>query len=216
MVIFTNTAAEKDDFPEFIAVSEATRAAYLQIGFDPESIKVVYNGIDLKRFVISSERAQTRQTLGLPPEAFVVPYAGCLAPPKNIEMLLQAFARLGLTAERARLLIAGEPLIHVTQQAGEMYVQKLKGLCGRLAISSSVDTLGRRADLPKVFRAADVTVLPSMDDTFGRVLVESIGCGTPALGLRCGGIPEVLSGDFSRFLTLQVWNGEDTEMCAKS
>lgn len=70
-----------------------------------------------------------------------------------------------------------------------------------LGISNSVHWLGRRADLPQVYRAADVTVLPSMlPDTFGLVLAESMACGTPALGLRYGGIPEVLSGEFERFL----------------
>jgi glycosyltransferase involved in cell wall biosynthesis len=183
-----------------IAVSEATRAAYLQAGFDPETVEVVYNGIDLKRFVMKNDRCQTRHALGLPPEVFVVLYAGRIDPPKNIEMLLQAFARLGLTAERARLLIAGGPLVHATQQAGERYVQELKNLCDSLAISSSVHWLGRRVDLPEVFRAADVTVLPSLlPDTFGRVLAESMACGTPALGLRYGGIPEVLSSEFERF-----------------
>ena len=183
----------------FIAVSEATRAAYLGVGFDPKTIEVVYNGIDLERFAIKDDREQTRCTLGLPLEAFVVLYAGRIDPPKNIEMLIQAFAQLDLPAERTRLLIAGGPLNHPTPEAGESYIQKLKSLCDRLAISNRVLWLGRRADLPEVFRAADVSVLPSMLDTFGRTLVESMACGTPALGLRFGGIPEVLSGEFERF-----------------
>ena len=185
----------------FIAVSEVTRAAFLQVGLDPETVEVVYNGIDLKRFAIKNDRDKTRLGLGLPPEAFVVLYAGRIDPPKNIEMLLQAFARLGLTAERARLVIAGGPVAHASAEAAQRYVQSLESLCDSLGISSSVHWLGRRADLPEVYRAADVTVLPSMlPDTFGLVLAESMACGTPALGLRYGGIPEVLSGEFSRFL----------------
>jgi glycosyltransferase involved in cell wall biosynthesis len=184
----------------FIAVSEATRTAYVQAGLAAETIEVVYNGIDLKRFALKHDRQQTRQLLGVSPEAFVVLYAGRIDPPKNIEMLLAAFARLGFPASRARLLIAGRPVNHVTPEAGERYVRSLKSLGESLAISNSVHWLGSRSDLPEVFRAADVTVLPSMlPDTFGRVLAESMACGTPALGLRYGGIPEVLSDEFERF-----------------
>ena len=184
----------------FIAVSEATRKAYLRAGFDPETIEVVYNGIDLERFMLKDDRNQTRLALGISPEAFVVSYIGRIDRPKNIEMLIQAFAQLGLSAEQAQLLIVGSPVIHQTTEAGEMYVQELKNLCEKLAISTSVHWLGRRSDLPELFRAADVSVLPSLlPDTFGRVLVESMACGTPALGLRFGGIPEVLSGEFERF-----------------
>lgn len=185
----------------FMAVSEATRTAFLRAGFDSKTVEVVYNGIDLERFVMKDDRDQTRRNLDLPPEAFVVLYAGRIDRPKNIEMLIEAFAQLGLPAERARLLIVGSPVAHATLEAGESYVQELKSLCERLAISSSVHWLGRRTDLPKLFRVADVSVLPSLlPDTFGLVLAESMACGTPALGLRFGGIPEVLSSEFERFL----------------
>ena len=184
----------------FIAVSESTRTSYLRTGFEPKTIEVVYNGVDLKRFVMKDDKKQTRHVLDLPLDAFVVLYAGRIDRPKNIEMLIQAFAQLGLSAERARLLIAGGPLVHATQEAGVRYIHELKDLCNTLNISSSVHWLGRRADLPELFRAADVSVLPSMQpDTFGRTLVESMACGTPALGLRFGGIPEVLSGEFEKF-----------------
>lgn len=184
----------------FIAVSEATRTAYLRAGFDPQTIEVIYNGIDCERFTIKDDRHQTRLALNLPPEGFVVAYVGRIDRPKNIEMLIQAFAELGLSSEQARLLIVGSPLTHQTPKAGEMYVQELKSLCEKLDISSSVNWLGRRTDLPELFRAADVSVLPSLlPDTFGRVLVESMACGTPALGLRFGGIPEVISGEFEKF-----------------
>ena len=184
----------------FITVSEATRTSYIKAGFDPKTIEVVYNGIDQERFVLKDDRPQTRRALGLPLGAFVVIYAGRIDRPKNIEMLLEAFARLGLTAQQARLLIVGGPLLHKTPEAAENYVQELLSLCDKLAIGNSVHWLGRRADLPELFRAADVSVLPSMQpETFGRVLVESMACGTPALGLRFGAIPEVLSGEFERF-----------------
>ena len=184
----------------FISVSEATRVAYIRAGFDPKTIEVVYNGIDLERFTLKDDRNQTRLALGVPIKAFVVMYAGRIDRPKNVEMLLQAFAQLSMNAEQARLLIVGSPVVHPTPKAGDDYVQELKNLCEHLNISDSVSWLGRRMALPELFRAADVSVLPSLlPDTFGRVIVESMACGTPALGLRFGGIPEVLAGEFERF-----------------
>jgi glycosyltransferase involved in cell wall biosynthesis len=172
----------------------------LRIGFAPETIAVVHNGINLERFAIKDDRARTRQALGLPPEAFVAIYAGRIDRAKNIEMLLHAFAQLRLTAEQARLLVVGSPVLHATPEEGESYVQELKNLCDKLAIGSSVHWLGRRTDIPDLFRAADVSVLPSLlPECHPRALIESMACGTPALGLRYGGIPEVLSGEFERF-----------------
>jgi glycosyltransferase involved in cell wall biosynthesis len=184
----------------FIAVSKATRAAFLQAGFDPATIKLVYNGTDLQRFQPKNDRVQTRQHLNIPFDAFTALYAGRIDPPKNIEMLLRSFAQLGKTSEQARLLIVGNPVNHPNQEAGQAYLRSLKYLCTTLNIQDQVHWLGVRSNLPELYRAADVTVLPSLlPDTFGRVLAESMACGTPALGLRFGGIPEVLSGEFERF-----------------
>jgi glycosyltransferase involved in cell wall biosynthesis len=209
----------------FITVSHATRSAYLAAGFDPQTVEVVYNGINLDRFTLQPDRSQTRQTLGIADSAFVVLYAGRLDPPKNIEMLLAAFARLDLP--QAQLLIAGSPVNHANTTDAQAYVQSLKAQCDRLQISARVQWLGSRSDLPQVYRAADVTVLPSLlPDTFGLVLAESMACGTPALGLRYGGIPEVLSDEFETFQfavgdeaglteqlrSLQNWRSQDPDL----
>ncbi|PPS43129.1 glycosyltransferase family 4 protein [Chroococcidiopsis sp. TS-821] len=208
-----------------IAVSQAARSSYLKAGLNPQTVKVVYNGIDLERFVLSSDRDLTRQALGIPAHAFVVIYAGRITPPKNIEMLIHAFARLGLKSDQARLLITGSSFsANYNPVEGDLYQQQLIDLCQELGISDRVHWLGKRTDVPELFRAADVSVLPSLlPETFGRVIAESMACGTPAIGLRYGGIPEVLSGEFQRFqvatgdvagltqqlLTLKDWQKSD-------
>jgi glycosyltransferase involved in cell wall biosynthesis len=211
----------------FMTVSHATRAAYIAAGFNPQTLTVVYNGINLDRFTLQPDRPQTRQALDLPPDAFVVLYAGRLDPPKNIEMLLDSFSRLNLPPEQARLLIAGSPVNHATAAAAQAYVRSLHDHCDRLHITPHVYWLGSRSDLPQIYRAADVTVLPSLlPDTFGLVLAESMACGTPALGLRYGGIPEVLSDGFEscqfavqdiagltdRLRSLQNWRTQTPEL----
>jgi len=213
----------------FIAVSQATRGSYIRAGFDPKSIEVVYNGIDLERFTPKDDRNHTRGALGIAPTDFVVLYAGRLDKGKNIELLLEAFVQLAQHSAQAQLLIVGSPVNHATPVAAEAYVRQLQHLSERLAISPRVKWLGRRADLPQLFRAADVSVLPSLIDTFGRVLVESMACGTPAVGLRFGGITEVLGGEFERFqfevgdvsglarllLSLQGWQQHDPALAQR-
>jgi glycosyltransferase involved in cell wall biosynthesis len=182
-----------------IAVSEAAKQAYVMAGFSSKTIDIVYNGIDLDKFSLRNDRHQTRQRLEIPSEAFVALYAGRVDPPKNIEMLLRAFAKLQVSRE-AHLLIVGGPVNHRTVDAGRQYVESLKQLGRELGISARTHFLGKRKDLPALYCAADVTVLPSLlPDTFGRTLAESMACGTPAAGLRYGGIPEVISGEFAKF-----------------
>ena len=185
----------------FIAVSEATRDAYIERGFDPRSIDLVLNGIDVERFRQIPDRAAIRASLALAPDAFAVLFIGRIDRTKHIENLIRAFALLRETSPRARLLVAGRPLVHSDPVEGERYLTSLKELGKSFGVADSIDWLGPRTDAIQLYNAADVSVLPSIEpETFGRTLAEAMACGTPAIGTAVGGIPEVLIGEAARLV----------------
>jgi glycosyltransferase involved in cell wall biosynthesis len=51
------------------------------------------------------------------------------------------------------------------------------------------------AELARVYAAADISVLPSVDEAFGLVLVESLAAGTPVVAARSGACPEIVTSD---------------------
>ena len=214
----------------FIAVSHATSEQYIRAGFRKDTITVVYNGIDPSQFAPADDREATRQTLGIPGNAFTVIYTGRIDPVKNPEMLIEAFARISpemlspphefgawplenptnriplprptrTPGERPHLLMVGSTVEQTTAGPGPAYAETLYALCRRLKVEERVHWLGRRADVPALFRAADLLALPSrFQEPFGRVLIEAMACGIPAVATAVGGIPEILSGPFNRFL----------------
>jgi glycosyltransferase involved in cell wall biosynthesis len=48
--------------------------------------------------------------------------------------------------------------------------------------------------------ASDIFVLPSLDESFGVVLIESMACGTPVIGTNVGGISEIITSSSHGFL----------------
>jgi glycosyltransferase involved in cell wall biosynthesis len=62
---------------------------------------------------------------------------------------------------------------------------------------AAIDVLGvgQLDDVPRRYREATVTVLPSADEAFGLVLVESLACGTPVVAAASGGMLEIVTDD---------------------
>ncbi|AEB11484.1 glycosyltransferase family 4 protein [Marinithermus hydrothermalis] len=144
------------------------------------------NGVDTHLFR-PVDPTQARAALGLSPEDRVVLFVGALDAAhrfKNFEGLLEAFARLAL--ERKVLLVVGDgPLRRVYEDQAR-----------RLGVASRVRFLGPRApqDLPPIYSAADVTVLPSIGvESFGLVLLESLACGTPVIASALPGVRTVVA-----------------------
>ncbi|MBV8821978.1 MAG: glycosyltransferase, partial [Ktedonobacteraceae bacterium] len=77
---------------------------------------------------------------------------------------------------------------------GDSDLQKLQKLAEELRISHRVRFLGARPqqELPMLYSAADVTVVPSYHESFGLVAVESLACGTPVVATRAGGLTTIV------------------------
>jgi glycosyltransferase involved in cell wall biosynthesis len=174
-------------------------------GFNPDAIDVVHNGIDVSRFFVN-DRPTLRSQLGLKSDDFMVTYAGRFHPVKGVNTLLAAVASLRRKQVRCELLLAGSSEI---MPANGNYIAELREQADSLGIAESVRWLGHRSDIPDLFAASDVVVLPSLwSEPFGRTVIESMACGTPAVASRTGGIIEILTGEFERF-TFEPGNSEE-------
>lgn len=147
-------------------------------------VQVIPCGVDLKRFVPQNKQ-QARQALDLKPQRPMLLFVGRLDPFKGPDLLLRAAA---LMEEKAQIVIVGGKL------TGDKDVQGLRTLAAELNISQHVKFLGARVqqELPMIYSAADVTVLPSYHESFGLVAVESLACGTPVVATRAGGLTTIV------------------------
>jgi phosphatidylinositol alpha-mannosyltransferase len=105
---------------------------------------------------------------------------------KGLSLLLQAFYRFRKEVPGSTLLLAGQT---------DRYTNKwLLDQIPREA-QSSIKILGqgRLEDLPLLYAQAAMTVLPSMYEVFGMVLLESLASGTPVVGCNSGAIPEIVT-----------------------
>jgi phosphatidyl-myo-inositol alpha-mannosyltransferase len=105
---------------------------------------------------------------------------------KGLDVLLQAFPRVLDRLPGARLVLGGG--------GDSRWAFDLLDSGTRERVSAVVDELGAGEldDVPARYAAATVTVLPSIEEAFGLVLVEALSTGTPVVGVRSGGPVEIV------------------------
>lgn len=186
----------------FITISQQTKEDWAtRFNLNLEKIKVIYNGTNLELFQPSQQREVIQQKLQIEPGTKIISYVGRFDIQKGIETLLRGFALLNQQiADPVVLLLVGKPMAFRTPEEGANYQQLLQQLAIDLGIENQVRFLPYRpiAETVSIYQVSDVTVLPSLyQEPFGRVIIESMACGTPVVASRMGGIPEILTGEFA-------------------
>lgn len=161
-------------------------------GVSAQRVQVIPCGVDLKLFVAQNKQL-ARKKLGLKPQQPILLFVGRLDPFKGPDLLLQAAAMM---AEKAQIVVVGGKLQDDEELAA------LQKLARDLKISSRVHFLGARPqqELPMLYSAADVTVVPSYHESFGLVAVESLACGTPVVASRAGGLMTIVRNNETGYL----------------
>jgi glycosyltransferase involved in cell wall biosynthesis len=162
------------------AITEDCRQHALRAGAPPEAIRLVFNGTDLRRFS-PAENAQAIDPRFGPHMIFACRQ---LFPRKGIRFLIQAAAELKPRFPDLKVVLAGDGFERVD----------LVRLAEELGLVEDVHFLGwvPNADLPPYYRAAAVSVIPSLEEGFGIPAAEAMGCEIPVVASDAGGLPEVV------------------------
>lgn len=153
-------------------------------GWAPERIQTLYNRIDIAAVQAGQvSRADAREHLGLPQDAWIVGNVGRLHPDKDQATLIRGFAQALPQLPKGSLL--------VIMGSGRLAAD-LKTLAVELGVSDAVRFVGQVANGRRYFKAFDLFALSSDHEPFGMVLLEAMAAGVPVIASDCGGGPEVV------------------------
>ncbi|MDQ2836307.1 MAG: D-inositol-3-phosphate glycosyltransferase [Actinomycetota bacterium] len=161
---------------------------------DPQRVVTIPPGVDLETFR-PTDPAAARARLGVPADALVLLFVGRLQPLKAPDVLLRAAARLVAAdpelARRLRVIVVGAP-----SGSGLTEPDAYAKLAVDLGIADLVrfEPPASRERLADFYAAADLTVVPSYNESFGLVALESQACGTPVVAASVGGLPTAVDG----------------------
>ena len=173
------------------AVSRDLAARVIELGANPERVRVIPEGIDGRMFS-PGDRAQARIRLGLALEEKYVLFVGNLLLSKGAGVLVDA----------CRLWADRGTKVHTYLVGGGRDEGRIRAMIAKRGLGSFVTLVGPRPidELPDWYRSSDVVVLPSFSEGIPNVLREATACDRPFVSTRVGGIPEISEPAISRLV----------------
>jgi sugar transferase (PEP-CTERM/EpsH1 system associated) len=160
-----------------------------ETAFPRERIRVIRNGVDLRRFGRVTREA-ARAALGLPADARMALAVGRLVAVKDHLTLLDAVNQLHRQGLDVTVVLAGEgPLQPLLAERASS-----------LGIANRVHFLGHRSDVDVVLAAADMFVQSSTSEGLSNTILEAMASALPVVATRVGGADEMVQDGLTGLL----------------
>jgi glycosyltransferase involved in cell wall biosynthesis len=160
-----------------IIVSNGQIPKLLKLGYRPEGIRVIDNGVPIP---IPAEAASVvRARLSVRPDEFLAVLVATLRPEKSAHVFVSAVQRAHRVDPRVRGVIAG----------GGSDLARVRGLAGDDRV---VQVLGERLDAPDLLSAADASCLSSTAEGVPMALLEAMALAKPVIATDVGGVSQAV------------------------
>ena len=173
-----------------IANSRAVKEYLVGKGLPSDKVRVVYNGVDCRRFDGPVTPDATKAELGIPPHHAVVGLLARLEPQKDPHAFVQAAARVAAEVPAVSFLVIG----------GGTLERELRAKANELGIADRVVFTGPRRDVARLLAVCDVSVLSSLKEGMSNTIMESMAAGKPVVATRVGGNAELIEDGVTGFL----------------
>lgn len=169
----------------------------------PRKLELLGNGIDLSEF--NPERfgpgdtLRVRDRLGIPAKAPVVSMVGRMVKEKGYLEFLEAAGRIAARRRDVHFLLIG-PDERWQKWDALTREEIFRHSKGAAEIGERLHILGLRRDLPALYAATDVVVLPSHREGYPRSLLEAAAMAKPIVATNIRGCREVVREGKTGFL----------------
>lgn len=150
-------------------------------------ITTVYNGINPMQFSVR-HNFFSRRALGLPEKGRLVLMAAQLAPWKGHQDFILAAAKVLNKQNNVHFIISAT----MDNPDSQAYLSKLQILIHQIKLTKNVHFTGFIDDMPSLLKYCDCVVLPSKNEPFGRIVIETMAARKPIIAYAGGGPSEII------------------------
>lgn len=175
-------------FDHLIAISTPVKEDLASLPFiDVSKIRVIPDAYDDTRFTSlplpDDERSALRASFGFDDTNIVCITVARFETEKGLDVLIEAAHIATAQNPNLRFLLVGDGRLR----------SDLHKSAEELKLPPNIFCfVGFREDIPRLFKSADIAIVPSRSEGMGTVALEAGICGIPVVASRCGGLISVV------------------------
>jgi spore coat protein SA len=158
-------------------------------GVSSEKIHVIYNGFDSQTFYPRKTKEKIFKALGLDSNSYLILYLGGFRQVKGPLFVVKALEKVADRFKDIKVLFVGGS--HPLDRTKETTIMDSMRKLERKKALIMADNIPHYL-LPEYYSAADALVLPSIYDSFPKVVLEAMACKTPVIASAMGGVLEII------------------------
>lgn len=172
--------------------------------FQPDAVKVIYNGVDSKRFKPENDCDYLYDEWKIPPNARIIGMMGRVNSWKGQGDFLKAANIIMAKYSDVYTVFVGAAF-----EGEEWREKELADAIAQSPYKNRIINKGYRTDSERIYKLYDVFVLPSTNpDPLPTVVLEAMATGKPIVGYKHGGVCEMVKEGYNGLLA-EVRNPED-------
>ena len=180
--IITNRSAK------IITNSKATANQFCDF-YSKEKIEVIYNAVNIDLFKTNFTFPNIKE---VNPKDWIILVIGYLNKMKAQDDAIYALKNVSEKIPNIKLLLIG--------QGNNEFQKYLYRIISNLGIENKVIFTGFRNDIPAILNHCKVLLVPSLNEAFGRVVIEAMAAGIPVIGVNRGGMTEIIKDGVTGYL----------------
>jgi len=154
-------------------------------------LKCLPHGVNTEKYKPyqnESDRRDKRSELGILDDKVVVCLPGRVTPGKGQQLWVKALQQI----ENERFIGLSVGGFDNRTGGDEAIYKEIKTMLSEFGSEEKIRFLGHRSDIVDILPAMDIVCVPSKDEAFGLVVIESMASGVPVIGARSGALPEII------------------------
>jgi glycosyltransferase involved in cell wall biosynthesis len=169
-----------------VCCSKASEEAHLALGYAPDKMRVIANGIDVQQFRPDPDAGPAvRRALGIPAEAPVIGLAARFHPHKDHATFFRAAGILHKKFPGVHFVLCGDGVTPENSEiAAQIDAAELHGNC---------HLLGSQSDMWTNYAVWDIATNSSVSEAFPLAIGEAMACEVPCVVTRVGDCADIVS-----------------------